>query len=294
MLDQGRKCISRDALVLCALVYRMIYCHGVCGSLSDGEELSSREGNHGILLWLREQLPALPHPSQPPGCADRQNSGGQGGGNPNHHEGLSEGPAKSFQGFASRGCGPPASLSFSPGFLHCPAGAPSAHLSRLKRAEQPSPRNREHTEPRNEGPTLSLPVESRAWGREGNSQGALPCSAVDWSPLKDETCPILPAEWSAQRPFEGKGRKTARSPRGLLSGERLPSNREMKRSRGWQRAWRWGEADQTNFCYGISGEVEVKASFEMSRDNECYFTPMAEVSDSGLEREGVILPRNSR
>lgn len=139
-----------------------------------------------------------------------------------------------------------------------------------------------------------FPVGSRAWGREGNSQGALPCSAVDWSPLKDETYPVLPAEWSAQRPFEGKGRKTARSPPGLLSGERLPSNREMKRSRGWQRARRWGEADQTNFCYGISGEAEVKASFEMSRDNECYFTPVAEVSVSGSGREGVILPRNSR
>lgn len=205
-------------------------------------------------------------------------------------------PAESFQGFVSRGCRPvpwppsPSALAALPSSW----SSLSAHLSGLKRAEQLSLRNREHAGLRNQGPTFSLPVGSRAWGREGNSQGALPCSAVDWSPLKDETYPILPAEWSAQRPFEGKRRKTARSPPGLLSGERLPSNREMKRSRGWQRARRWGEADQTNFCYGISGEAEVKASFEMSRDNEGYFTPVAEVSVSGLGREGVILPRNSR
>lgn len=91
--------------------------------------------------------------------------------------------------------------------------------------------------------------------------------------------------------LKGKGRKTAQSPWRLLSGERLPSNREMKRSWGWQRAQRWGEEDQTNFCYRISGEAEVKASVEMSRDNECYFTPIAEVSVRGLGREGVILLR---
>lgn len=48
---------------------------------------------------------------------------------------------------------------------------------------------------------------SRGWGQEGNSQGALPCSAVGWSLLKDETYPIHQAEWSAQRLFEGERKK---------------------------------------------------------------------------------------
>lgn len=226
-------------------------------SLSDGKSFAGLENS-----FLPRPTPASPQAA----LTDRQNSGGQGGGNPNHGEGLSGGPPPSpSRALLQEGVDQSPGLPLPQPWQHYPAaGAASAHLSGLKRVEQLSLRNREHAGLRNQGPTFSLPVGSRAWGREGNSQGALPCSAVDWSPLKDETYPILPAEWSAQRPFEGKRRKTARSPPGLLSGERLPSNREMKRSRGWQRARRWGEADQTNFCYGISGEAEVKASFEMS------------------------------
>lgn len=58
------------------MVYAVTYCHGVCGSVSGGKELSTREGAHGAWDSVKTQegkkeerqlkafLRALPHPSR--------------------------------------------------------------------------------------------------------------------------------------------------------------------------------------------------------------------------------------
>lgn len=203
-----------------------IVCHGVCSDLLSWS------------LWLCKWWEGTFYQRRSPrGLGLSQDSGGQKG--RKAVEGLSESPATSFEGFSSRGSGLTIwwSLFLNPDYLHCPpTGEPSALLSRLKRTKQPFLRNWEYTQARCQGPMLSLPMGSRRWKREGNSQGALPYPAVDRGLLKDETYPIHQAEWSEQRLFEGKGRKTAQSPWGLLSRKRLPSNREIKGSWGWQRA----------------------------------------------------------
>lgn len=205
--------MSTKKLKLCYVpfVYRATYCHGVYSSVNSGKELSIREGSHRTQSRLRRarrgkpkrqlkaSLRTQPHPSRA------------------FLQGL---PFKRLRtnNLVVSLLQPWLSALLTGWSSLCPSQWAQKNKAAL---------------PREQGVHLGqMPGSHPLPPYEGNSQGALPCSAVDWSLLKDETCPIHQAEWSAQRLFEGKERKTAQSPWGLLSGEHLPSNREMKRSWG--------------------------------------------------------------
>lgn len=139
----------------------------------------------------------------------------------------------------------------------------------------------------------SLPPYWVLWMKKGRKhQGALPFSAADSSLLKTETHAIHPMEWSPQRPLKGEEESQPGLPRESVfaaqtHGEKLCP--QTQRWKGPEVAGSWEQGKRRSdklLLLHLKGSRGKRAAFKMSPDNECYITPIAEVSVRCLGREG--------